>query len=831
MKCWLATLLFAGYWAVSCSAMAPAVGRAADGPNYDRTEDVIYGRKHGMALTLDVFKPRAKANGAGVVFVVSGGWFSGHDRIPTGAFSELLNRGYTVFAVVHGSQPRFTIPEAVADIGRAVRFIRAHAADYPIDPGRIGITGGSAGGHLSLMQGMAGDLGKADADDPIERVSSRVQAVACLYPPTDFLNYGEPGKIALGRGTLSDYRAPFDFNEFRPETKRFERIDDEARVLEIGRSISPVSHVSADDPPTLIVHGDADKLVPIQQAELIIDKLNAAGVAAELAAVAGGDHGGPAFTERLPLLADWFDKYLMPARAAEPTQKPNIVYILADDLGYGDVRCLNPDGKIATPNMDRLAAAGMIFTDAHSGSSVCTPSRYGILTGRYAWRSRLQQGVQGGHSPRLIEPGRLTVAALLKQHGYHTAAFGKWHLGMNWPLKPAAPKFGDGIENGADGWNVDFTRAIAEGPNSVGFDHYFGISASLDMVPYTFIENDRVTIVPTVDKQFPMMLGREGGATRKGPAAADFEAIDVLPTLTAKAVESIGRRAAEANSGRPFFLYLPLASPHTPIAPTGSWRGKSAINPYADFVMQTDAALGEVIEALDRHGLAENTLVIFTSDNGCSPMAKFDELLAQGHNPNDVFRGHKADIFEGGHRVPFIVRWPTKVKPGTKSDQTICLTDLMATCAELLGAKLPDDAGEDSVSLLPALLGQAVAPLREAVVHHSVNGSFAIRQGKWKLALCPDSGGWSKPTPGSVEASELPAVQLYDLAADIGERNNVQGEHPQVVARLTKLLERYVAEGRSTPGSRRKNTRQVDIGRAVKATRKPAKQSYRKSGM
>ncbi len=304
MRLWLGLLVF-----VACLAQVPA-GGAADEPNYDRIEDVIYGRKHGMALTLDVFKPNEKANGAAVIFVVSGGWFSDHDRIHVPYFSEFLNRGYTVFAVVHGSQPRFTIPEAIADLGRAVRFIRAHASDYHVDPERIGITGGSAGGHLSLMQATAGDLGKANADDPIERVSSRVHAVACLFPPTEFLNYGEPGKIALGRGTLSDYRAPFDFNEFQPETKRYERIEKEERVLEIGRDISPVNHASADDPPTLIIHGDADKLVPIQQAELIIEKLKAKGVTAELATVAGGKHGGPEFTERLPLLADWFDKHL-----------------------------------------------------------------------------------------------------------------------------------------------------------------------------------------------------------------------------------------------------------------------------------------------------------------------------------------------------------------------------------------------------------------------------------------------------------------------------------------------------------------------------------------
>jgi arylsulfatase A-like enzyme len=505
--------------------------------------------------------------------------------------------------------------------------------------------------------------------------------------------------------------------------------------------------------------------------------------------------------------------------ATEPASKPNIVYVLTDDLGFGDVKCLNAQGKIATPNMDRLAAGGMVFRDAHSGSSVCTPTRYGILTGRYAWRSRLARNVQGGHSPPLIEPGRLTVAALLKQHGYHTAAVGKWHLGMSWPLLPGAPKFDDGIETGPEGWNVDFTRPIADGPNSLGFDEYFGISASLDMVPYTFIENDRVTFVPTVDKQFPMMFGREGSATRRGPAAVDFEATDVLPTLTKRAIEYIDERVADAKAGRPFFLYLALASPHTPIAPTAKWRGASGLNPYADFVIETDSALGEVLDALDSHGMAENTLVIFSSDNGCSPMADFTELLAQGHNPNHIFRGNKADIFEGGHRVPFLVRWPGKIEPGTKSDRTICLTDLMATFAEIVEARLPDGAGEDSVSFLPTLLGRVNAPLREAVVHHSIDGSFAIRQGKWKLALCPDSGGWSKPLPASDEARGLPPVQLYDLATDLGEWNNVQAEHPEVVARLTKLLERFVADGRSTPGKRQRNARDVDIHWAERPTR------------
>jgi arylsulfatase A-like enzyme len=513
--------------------------------------------------------------------------------------------------------------------------------------------------------------------------------------------------------------------------------------------------------------------------------------------------------------------------AAETTlpPRPNIVYILCDDLGYGDVKCLNPKGKISTPNIDKLASQGMIFTDAHSSSAVCSPARYGIMTGRYNWRSRLKSGVLGGMSPRLIEPGRLTVPAFLKQHGYHSAAIGKWHLGMDWPLKAGAQPFDDTIEKGEEGWRVDFTKPIRNGPNSVGFDYYFGISGSLDMVPYTFIENNRVVKLPTGDKSFPLMLGRTRGTSRPGPAAADFEARDVLPALTRTAVKYIGQRAAAAKRGQPFFLYLPLNAPHTPIAPTREWQNKSGMNPYADFVMEVDAEVGKVISALQKNGLARNTLLIFTSDNGCSPQADIPELLAKGHNPSYEFRGAKADIFDGGHHIPFIARWPEQIEAGSASDQLICLNDLLATCADMLGQKLPEDAAEDSVSILPALRGRAKHPLREAVVHHSVNGSFSIRQKNWKLELCSDSGGWSAPQPGSAEAKRLPPIQLYDLSSDIGETTNVQEKHPEIVARLTKLLEKYVADGRSTPGTPQSNTGEVNIWRGRLGASQPKKQN------
>ncbi|MFC1597867.1 arylsulfatase, partial [Planctomycetota bacterium] len=419
-------------------------------------------------------------------------------------------------------------------------------------------------------------------------------------------------------------------------------------------------------------------------------------------------------------------------------------------------------------------------------------------------------GVLGGLSPRLIEPGRLTVASMLKQNGYHTACIGKWHLGMKWPLKADAEGFADRIEKGPEGWNVDYTRPVTEGPNSVGFDYYFGIAASLDMVPYTFIENDRVTAIPTVDKAFPMMLGRKS-MTRRGPGAAGFEAVDVLPTLTRKAVEYIAQRSATGAGRKPFFLYLPYASPHTPIVPSPEWQGRSGLNYYADFVMQTDACVGEVLDALARRGVGDNTLVIFTSDNGCSPQADFPALLEKGHDPSSIYRGHKADIWDGGHRVAFIVRWPGKVRPGSTSDQLVSLVDLTATCADVLGLQLPENAAEDSVSLLPILLGEADGPVREALIHHSISGKFSIRRGRWKLELCPGSGGWSPPRDAQATKQGLPPIQLYDMTADPSEQRNVEADHPEVVKDLTALLERYVAEGRSTPGAPQENTVPVNI--------------------
>ena len=490
---------------------------------------------------------------------------------------------------------------------------------------------------------------------------------------------------------------------------------------------------------------------------------------------------------------------------------PNVIFILCDDLGSGDVRLLNPEGKIATPNMDRIGREGMIFTDAHTPSSVCTPTRYGTMTGRYSWRTKLQSGVLGGLSPRLIEKDRLTVAAMLKQVGYETAAIGKWHLGMDWVLKPGKSIAELSIESREQAWSVDFTHPHRNGPRSVGFDHYFGIAASLDMVPYCFIEEDRVAAQPTEDRSLMMVHGKADQTTRVGPAAPGFTGYEVLGTFMDRCIAWIQAKAGAAQSGKPFFLYLPLASPHTPILPNPAWRGKSGLNAYADFVMETDAEVGRLLRVLDEKNLAQDTLIIFTSDNGCSPSANYPELLEKGHNPSGRYRGTKADLYEGGHRVPFLVRWPARVQGGQTSSHLICLTDFMATMAEITGAALPADAAEDSFSFLPALLGQAAhGPQRDVLVSHSIGGYFAIREGPWKLCLAPGSGGWSSPRPGK-EPKGAPSMQLFHLDDDLGETRNLQAEHPEIVARLMKKMQTLVVRGRSTPGPDQKNAVPVDL--------------------
>lgn len=474
---------------------------------------------------------------------------------------------------------------------------------------------------------------------------------------------------------------------------------------------------------------------------------------------------------------------------------PNIVLILADDLGYGDISSFNENSKIGTPNVDRLARDGVMFTDAHTSSSVCTPTRYGILTGRYNWRSTLKEGVLSGFSKALIAPDRLTLPAFLRQQGYKTAFVGKWHLGWDWAV-------GNGDSLQLDPLNalpkVDYSRAVANGPDTRGFDYSYGFSGSLDMAPYVWVENGQPTMVPvktTVNK---------GSQTwwREGPTSDDFVHERVLPDVAAKTVKFIHDNAGKKN---PFFIYMPLPAPHTPILPTPEFQGKSGLdNPYGDFVIMVDHVVGQVMKALEEEGVADNTLVVFTSDNGCSPQAGFAQLAGKGHNPNYLFRGHKADIFEGGHRVPFVVRWPARVKQAI-SGQLVCTTDFFATFADILGAAVPENAAEDSFSFLKALGLASGAEQRKAVVHHSINGSFAYRKGKHKAIFCPGSGGWSAPKPNSEGVKILPPAQLYNLETDIAEQNNLEAELPEVLEQYRTELADIVRKGRSTAGTLQKN--------------------------
>jgi arylsulfatase A-like enzyme len=490
-------------------------------------------------------------------------------------------------------------------------------------------------------------------------------------------------------------------------------------------------------------------------------------------------------------------------RSSSGPDRPNIVYILADDLGYGDLGCYNQDSKILTPHLDRLAAEGIRFTDAHAPTSVCTPTRYAILTGRYSWRSRLQRDVLGPWGETLIAAGRLTVPALLKQHGYSTTCIGKWHLGWRWPTKDGQPP-----RSGPDRLsNVDFTRPIADGPTTRGFDSYFGVDLP-NYPPYCFIENDHTVGIPTEPNRPEY--------NRPGPMVSGWSWVDILPELTRRAVRSI-EDAASSSPRTPLFLYFPLTAPHFPVVPAAEFRGKSGAGEYGDFVMQVDWTVGQVLESLRRNGLADNTLVIFTSDNGPEITGEvkpgvYDRAQQYRHYSMGALRGAKRDAWEGGHRVPFLARWPGKIAAGSVSAETIAHVDLMATVAALLGFRLPDDAGEDSVNMLPLLLGKKNdTPIREATIHHSASGKFAIRKGEWVLIDAPTGDDnrkrgeppWFKQERGYT-AHDQPG-ELFDLRRDLSQRRNLYAEQPEVVHRLKELLEKYKRDGRSTPGAPQKN--------------------------
>ncbi|WP_460167444.1 sulfatase family protein [Thermostilla marina] len=473
------------------------------------------------------------------------------------------------------------------------------------------------------------------------------------------------------------------------------------------------------------------------------------------------------------------------ASAAKPGT-PNIVLIYADDLGYGDAHCYNPQrGKIPTPNIDRLAREGMRFTDAHSSSGVCSPSRYTILTGRYHWRTRLQRGIVGVFGTPLIAPDRPTIGTLAQKKGYRTACIGKWHLGWDWPIPedkrdlfvvPNKPGLQAG-ETHKQAWKEVFSQRIPGGPTTRGFDLYFGTSVP-NWPPYCFIENDRTVGIPSefLPERFfghdPLL------ASRRGPAVPDWEMTPILPTLAERA-KAFLRECTESN--RPFLLYFPLTAPHEPIAVNDPWKGKSGLNAYADFVMETDAIIGTILDELDRLALTDDTLLIFTSDNGKAAYTGAAELEQMGHYSSGPLRGYKTSVYEGGHRLPFIVRWPGVVAPGTVCDQLVHQADVFATVREVLDVTVSEPAGEDSFSLVPLLRGED-RPIRPHAVSCAASGLPGMREGTWKFIPA------KKP-------------ELYDLSRDIGETTNLADQEPERVAHMRALLEEIISRGRSTPGA------------------------------
>lgn len=468
---------------------------------------------------------------------------------------------------------------------------------------------------------------------------------------------------------------------------------------------------------------------------------------------------------------------------------PNIIFIMADDLGYGEISKLNvnPDkGKIATPHVDQLVAEGITFTDAHSGSAVCTPTRYGFLTGRYAWRTRLQSGVVQGHASCLIDKETLTIADMLREIGYVTGIVGKWHLNFIYAYPASGKKLDKEYK-----FKPPINSQIIDGPLDHRFDYFYGFHHSHDI--QTVSENRRV-------------IAHKPGVT-------------MLPGIEEKSIAFIKRYGEGANSDQqPFFLYVALSSPHAPVVPTEEWQGKSGLNDHADFVMQTDHTVGQIVEAVDAAGLRENTMVVFTSDNGTSPShSNIGALREMGHNSSWILRGSKADIWDGGHRVPFIVRLPGIIEAGTQSLALICLTDFMPTVADISKISLPDDAAVDGFSFKNAFSSNKLNKTRPAVVHHSVYGKFSIRNGKWKLVLSPGSGGWSDPRDKKANEMGLPDIQLYDMEADIEERHNLQAKYPELVQELVQMLEKIVVDGRSTSGRKLKNDiENIDIWKGIK---------------
>jgi len=504
----------------------------------------------------------------------------------------------------------------------------------------------------------------------------------------------------------------------------------------------------------------------------------------------------------LGLLAAW----PIAAMADHHEAKPNIVFILADDLGYGDIGCYNPEAKAPTPNIDRLAREGMRFTDAHSPSTVCTPTRYSLLTGRMAFRNGMKGVFTGAGGPCLIKEDRLTIAGMLRDQGYTTAMFGKWHIGLTFYDKDGKPITKNGLEAVK---RIDYSQPITGGPIDRGFDQFFGTACcpTTDWL-YAYIDGDKIPMPPTriVDRK-PLPKHPYSRDNRPGMIAPGFDLEEVDMVFLQKSLEFLESHK-QKSPDKPFFLFHSAQAVHLPSFAGRAFKGKTEAGPHGDFIFELDYVVGRLMSKLDQLGYGENTLVIFTSDNGPEVPTVIDMRKTYKHDGARPWRGIKRDQWEGGHRVPFIARWPKKIKDGSTSAQTICLTDVMATCAALTGATIPPNAAEDSYNILPVLLGQAGdKPIREYTLHQTISLALAIRHGNWKYLDHKGSGGnnygregeWGMKQFALPERAPDAPGQLYDLSKDPGETTNLYNEYPEIVKALKGKLEEYKTSGRSAP--------------------------------
>ncbi len=725
------------FLSLALTLAATALGAQTDASlGLRRTADVIYTKHDGVALTMDVLQP-ARPNGAGIIRIVSGGWRSSHRNMAGGPWPQA---GYTTFVVVHGTQPRFNVEEITGDLLRAVRFIRAHAAEYGVDPEKLGVTGGSAGGHLSLMVATRGGPGDPAAKDPVDRESSVVRAVACYYPPTDFLNWAQEGDVAVGVGGLSAYAAAFGLEAATPEGRR-----------RLGRALSPIYGVQARQPPVFIVQGDADPVVPLAQAERFFRRCQEVGAAVELRVRQGAGHGGwSEMREDDARMVEWFDQHLLGRRPAQPfaltsaalpsttprkpdAAPPNVIVIYADDLGYGDLGCYGSP-TIRTPHLDRLAAEGLRFTDFYSAAEVCTPSRAALLTGRYPVRNgmagtrRVLFPDSGGGLP----PGEVTIAEALKVRGYATAHLGKWHLGIH----------------------------AGSRPNDQGFDLSYGLPYSNDMDGRPGLPRGSAgSATPPVDG-WNVPLLRNGEVVEK-PA----DQTTLTARYTAEAVRFI-----RENQARPFFIYFAHTFPHVPLFASPPFRGRSRRGIYGDAVEELDASVGEIVATLRAAGLAERTLVIFSSDNGPWLPQK-----AQGGSAGPLREG-KGSTWEGGMRVPGIAWWPGRIGPAV-TGQPASTMDLLPTVLALAKAPLPEGKVLDGRDLAPVLFRQQTLPA-QPFFYYRGEKLMAVRLGEWKIHFQTQAGY------GEPQARTHQPPLLFHLGRDPGESYNVAAEHPEVVAEL-----------------------------------------------